>query len=99
MSTEGLGKYVRYVLAVSISWLVTTLVGLAGVELPDGQISGFVDGLVSLLLPVVMFAVAMIVKEFLKRFPWLDMEGYASRVGRKQKASAIKAGLDRPYAR
>lgn len=89
---EGLGKYVRHFIAAAIGAIVAFVVGQAAangldVNTDPAAYAGTVEAITGF---VMLFVYAMLEK-FLKRFPWLDLEGYAMRQQAKQAAGTVRA--------
>lgn len=83
---DGLGKYIRHTIAALMAAIVgyiTAALATQGIEVPGDIAVGFGTFLT--------FVVYAFVEKFLKRFPWLDLEGYAEYLDAKDGADTIRA--------
>jgi hypothetical protein len=88
-----MGKYIRHLLAAIIGVLVGAVVAVLGkylgADFTPEQIEGFTDALTNALLPGVTLWLYAWSEKYLKRFAWLDPEGFTDRLRLKQQSQGI----------
>lgn len=95
-----MGKYVRHLLAVLLGFFFGAITAWLkaewGYSVPEDQVATLVDALVSLLEPGVMVGVYAVTEKYLKRFAWLDLEGWIDRLWLREEKKEIEAeeGVD-----
>lgn len=80
---DGLGKYIRLLIAAAVGGALSFLVLKTGLPLSAEQqlaVAAFVTT-----------AVYSVVAKWLKRFPWLDLEGYTEYLDAKNGAASLRA--------
>lgn len=81
-----MGKYIRHGIAVLVSALLTFLITLTGAVPDPDQVQGAAEGVASVLAPGIMLVAYAWVEKFLKRFRFLDTEGWIDRTWLKAEA-------------
>lgn len=82
-----MGKYARHLIAVVIGAVIAACVQLLGtrfgITFEDEAVRDFQDALTNAVTPMALVWAYAWIEKFLKRYPWLDPEGYVSREAAK----------------
>lgn len=84
-----MGKYLRHGLAVLLAAFFTWLLTVFGVVPDPEAVQGAADVVAEVFAPALMLLFYAWGEKYLKHFRWLDPEGYADRLRRKEEAARL----------